>query len=535
MIDQQQKSNEACEFGEKPLYLKRDKIISYLSLLEKLYEKENKDSDKTDQKRLFLINKALNSVKKYSNLKVSPFKLGKLSVNKEEQKVQDNQDKCDLVVEKDNEESDINDIMCLIEKELKLNGIDVNDINDNSFMSTNLKSLNSDSSKGTENKKSNDGNTKNVDSNPLSPDELKEKPKNRLSKLFLKIELKLKTYLQEEQEKEQKLKLILDKEKALKTGDKLNILKGLNKNFNISNNDNNNKLSKKICKMPDLANSFFSNKKNVETMLSIAKKQKRKSMMEFNAFHLLKAKEDQGIYMEIDNSKDKNLKKRLATALLKRPKKEKMERNIGQDMISNFCGKIEEIAENKEEYEDIVPFDEVENKNPPNKEDDIHRGSITNPTPIFIDNNISSIKITSTINRNKLEINKLNKEIDKKISFCQNDPVRSTKINEFFDHSFLDDDLLVKSSSEKEATTGSKSGDEENSNVSSKDSSKKEDSKSSSEDKKEDENNTSENDKNMATNFNYFYRNSLFSPLSEHKEKKGLDNELCEKLNDMHL
>ena len=198
MIDQQQKSNEACELAEKPLYLKRDKIISCLSLLEKLYEKENKDSDKTDQKRLFLINKALNSVKKYSNLKVSPFKLGKLSVNKEEQKVQDNQDKCDLVVEKDNEESDINDIMCLIEKELKLNGIDVNDINDNSFMSTNLKSLNSDSSKGTENKKSNDGNTKNVDSNPLSPDELKEKPKNRLSKLFLKIELKLKTYLQEE-------------------------------------------------------------------------------------------------------------------------------------------------------------------------------------------------------------------------------------------------------------------------------------------------------------------------------------------------
>ena len=104
--------------------------------------------------------------------------------------------------------------------------------------------LNSDSSKDTENKKSNDGNTKNTDSNTLSPDELKENPKNRLSKLFLKIELKLKTYLQEEQEKEQKLELISDKEKELKTGDKLNILKGLNKNFNILNNDNN-KLSKK--------------------------------------------------------------------------------------------------------------------------------------------------------------------------------------------------------------------------------------------------------------------------------------------------
>ena len=100
MIDQQQKSNEACELYDKPLYHNKDKIISCLSLLEKLYEKENKDSDKMDPKRVFLINKALNSVKKYSNLKVSPFKLSKSPLNKEEQKVQD---KCDIVVEKEKE------------------------------------------------------------------------------------------------------------------------------------------------------------------------------------------------------------------------------------------------------------------------------------------------------------------------------------------------------------------------------------------------------------------------------------------------
>ena len=214
MIDQQQKSNEACELYDKPLYHNKDKIISCLSLLEKLYEKENKDSDKMDPKRVFLINKALNSVKKYSNLKVSPFKLSKSPLNKEEQKVQD---KCDIVVEKEKEDSDINDIMCLIEKELKLNGIDINDINDNSFMSTSQKSPNSDSNQGTENNKSNNENSKNNDSDMSSKNETHAKSKNRLSKLFLKIELKLKTFLQEEQEKDSKLKLA--KEKGMKTGE----------------------------------------------------------------------------------------------------------------------------------------------------------------------------------------------------------------------------------------------------------------------------------------------------------------------------
>ena len=444
MIDQQQKSNEACELYDKPLYHNKDKIISCLSLLEKLYEKENKDSDKMDPKRVFLINKALNSVKKYSNLKVSPFKLSKSPLNKEEQKVQD---KCDIVVEKEKEDSDINDIMCLIEKELKL-----------------------------------------------------------------------------------------AKEKGMKTGDYINNIKGINKNLNISNNDNNNnKLSKKPYKMPELENSFFSNKKTVETMLSKAKKQKRKSMMEFNALNLLKAKNDNSIYIEDDNGN--KIKKRIATALLKRPQKEKIVRNVENDMISNFCGKIDEIAENKEEYEDIVPFNKVDNENILNNETSKNRNSIINPAPIFIDNNISSIKITSTINRNKLDINKLNIKENEEISLYKNEPISFMKFNDD-ESAFLDDDLLVKSSSEKEATSDSKNEEdeeEENSNCSNKDCDVKEEIKENSENKAGDENNISDNSTKRPSNFNYFYRNSIFSPLKEIEDNKGVDNDINEKLEDLHL
>ena len=62
MLAQQAKVSESCEIKEKPHHFDKDKIISYLSLLEKLYEKGNKNGDKFDQKRVFLINKALNSV-----------------------------------------------------------------------------------------------------------------------------------------------------------------------------------------------------------------------------------------------------------------------------------------------------------------------------------------------------------------------------------------------------------------------------------------------------------------------------------------
>jgi hypothetical protein len=99
MLDQLPKDTQVSEIKEKPRHLNKDQIISYLSFSEKLYEKENKNSDNSDQKHLLLINKAMNSVRKYSNFKVSPFRLNNSPLNKEEQKVKD---KCDIVEEKEN-------------------------------------------------------------------------------------------------------------------------------------------------------------------------------------------------------------------------------------------------------------------------------------------------------------------------------------------------------------------------------------------------------------------------------------------------
>ena len=532
MLDQQSKEAEACEIKEKPHHYNKDQIISYLSFLEKLYEKESKNGDQPDQKRMLLINKAMNSVKKYSNFKVSPFRLNKSPLNKEEKKVKD---ECDIVEEKENEETDINDIMCLIEKELKLNGIDVNDIGDNSFLSTNQKSQNTDSNHNTANNKSNTNDSKNTNSEISTPGDTKQNPKKRLSKLFLKIEKKLKTYLQKEQEKDSKIGVISDKEKALQAGNNTINNKGLGKNFNVSNNGNI-KLSKKPCKMPDLANSFFSNKKKVETMLSKAKKYKRKSMIEFNALHLLKPKKNkEELYFE--DSNNKNIKKRVATALLERPQKRKIKKNGGNEVISNFnCGKIDAIIENKEECDDIIPFDKIGDNL--EKENDNNEENMINQDPLFIDNN-SSIKITSTINKNKLDLDKLHKESLKQFSLFKNDPNDMIIFNQDKESTLLDDNLFVQSS-DKEESSGSKIEEEESddsNSCSSEESAKVKE--NNCEDKKEDDKKNSisalDSSNKRTSNFNYFYRNSIFSPLKDLQDNNGKENNIMEQFSNLHL
>lgn len=87
----------------------------------------------------------------------------------------------------------------------------------------------------------------------------------------MKIEMKLKTYLQEEQDDSSKAKLINDQDKI--NGDKNN---GQGDKINESNNKKL-KLSKRPSQLPELENSFFSDKKKVETMLLQAKKQKGKA------------------------------------------------------------------------------------------------------------------------------------------------------------------------------------------------------------------------------------------------------------------
>jgi hypothetical protein len=408
--------------------------------------------------------------------------------------------------------------MCLIEKELKLNGFDVNDINDNSFLSTNIKSQNTDSNHDTANNKSDTNDSKNNNSGITTP------------------EMKLKTYLQKEQEKDSKIGVISDKEKVIQNGNNTINNKDLGMKFNASNNDNI-KLSKKPCKMPDLANSFFSNKKKVETMLSKAKKYKRKSMIEFNALHLLKPKKNKDeIYFE--DSNNKNIKKRVATALLERPQKRKIIRNGGNEVISNFnCGKIDAIIENKDECEDIIPFgkigEKLENENIKNEENMINLDSL------FIDNN-SSIKITSTINRNKLDLDKLHKESLKQFSLFNNEPNDNIIFNQDKESTLLDDNLFVQSS-DKEESSGSKIEEEENDDsksCSSEESDKNE--ASNCEDKKADDSkknsiNELDSSNKRTSNFNYFYRNSIFSPLKDLQDNPGKENNFNEQFNNLHL
>ena len=326
MSTQATKMIESCEIKEKPHNFDKNQIMSYLSLLEKVYDKEN--CDKFHQERIFRITKALNSIKKYSNFKVSPFRLNKSSTSKEEEKVQN---ECENTIkEKKDEQKDIEKVMNLIEKELKLNGIDTTDIANDSYISTNVKSENSNSVPNTE-----------------SPNTQK-----RLSKLFLKIEMKLKTYLQEEQEEQEndsKAKL------ASKEEEKCND-NGLNNKSNVENNNKKN-MKKRPSQLPEIQNSFFSNKKKVQMMLARAKKWKRKSMVEFNAlqFSKLKNSNELGVILVKDENNNYQIRNKAlpCTALLKKPKKKKNPKNTNDKIVSAFSyAKIDEQDEDMIENEE---------------------------------------------------------------------------------------------------------------------------------------------------------------------------------------
>ena len=176
-------------------------ILSYLSLLEKFYEQSQ---EKSHQERLFRINKAINSIKKYSKCKVSSFNF------KSTKSLHNNNQKLNMPKTNVEQgapfgciggENSVEDILYLIGKELKLNGINEKDIN-NSLLSTSKKSLNSSENLEIyENfeKKSSASTTTNVIDKSNTEEILPKTNLNskRLSKLFLKIELKLKTFLQE--------------------------------------------------------------------------------------------------------------------------------------------------------------------------------------------------------------------------------------------------------------------------------------------------------------------------------------------------
>ena len=221
-------------------------ILSCLTFLEKFYEKSQ---DKYHQERLFRINKAINSIKKYSNCKVSSFKFNpkKPSLNELCPDINNNQSL--PLVESVKEENSVEDIILLIEKELKDNGINEKDIN-NSLLSTSKKSLNS--SDNMEISEKNDASLRNLSSTTQIAPKVNLTQK-RLSKLFLKIELKLKTFLQEHNMKNELNSDEKENNNGSKEKDEEN-----NKLFSFEG-----KLTKSPSKLPNVIDSFFSDKKRL--------------------------------------------------------------------------------------------------------------------------------------------------------------------------------------------------------------------------------------------------------------------------------
>lgn len=514
MCDQSTKMKEPCELKEKPHHLDKDQIISYLSLLEKIYD--NQSNDKFHQERIFRITKALNSIKKYSNFQVTPFRLIKTEFPGENKNIKD---KVDTVKEKENEKKDIEEIMCLIEKELKLNGIDTNDISNDSIISTNVKSQNSHPT-----------------SDNHSSEKDTQKNQKRLSKLFLKIEMKLKTFLQEENSKNSDI--INDQED--------------NEEIRKKSEIDNKKIlfSKRLSKLPDVENSFFSDKKKVETLLKKVKKQKRRSMLEFNALHSKNKMFKE--HNNPDSNSDDNLFKpeeMPRTELLQVPKKKKIRNNVDNKLISAFSYlKNDAIVEDNMENEEEINFDKIDEKQEEQKEE-LHNdnndiNSNKNNIPLFFDGNRkSSVKINSTINRNKIDLEELRKEREKEFSLYHNKPCFNIITNNSICDYTLVDNGLSDISSNKDGNTSSINEEEESISLDScEDEDNKEDTKNKSEIKNNENkinmkmgNNTINKKKRRMSYFNCFYRNSLFSPFSGIQNNPERHNEIIERFSKLNL
>ena len=475
----------------------KNQILSYLAFLEQLYEKSQ---DKSHQERLFRINKAINSIKKYSNCKVSSFNLKSAKPsrndNEKENLPEGNINHCFVNAEPARGENSIEDILYLIGKELKLNGINEKDIND-SLLSTSKKSQNS------QNSSENLEISENFEKNP-SPSTIQEVtgksntgefvPKTnlnlkRLSKLFLKIELKLKTFLQENNIKNE---LNSDENSDEKDKDENKGNNG-NKIFSFEG-----KLAKSPSKLPDIINSFFSDKNKVNSIMHKVQKQRRKSVMDFNTkfCHLSKDEKEKEIeYVDDSGNKDQNGKKRkkIIPCSAQVVIRQKATKNITSEKVSNFYDMIEEKEEEREDLEDINAFskiiDEEKSKNKETINDnDNNNNIISNDTVcgISINNlkNDPSIKISSSLNnKNKFhfnsEINESNDDKENVIKInsgsCNNDNDNDSNNNFYIsknsvfneandneddydismknnknDNSLLDDEILMQSSFKNE-------------------------------------------------------------------------------------
>ena len=549
-------------------------ILSCLTFLEKFYEKSQ---DKYHQERLFRINKAINSIKKYSNCKVSSFKFKpkKPSLNELCPDINNNQSL--PLVESVKEENSVEDIILLIEKELKDNGINEKDIN-NSLLSTSKKSLNS--SDNMEISEKNDASLRNLSSTTQIAPKVNLTQK-RLSKLFLKIELKLKTFLQEHNMKNELNSDEKENNNGSKEKDEEN-----NKLFSFEG-----KLTKSPSKLPNVIDSFFSDKKKVNSILSNVKKQRRKSVMEYNTkYSHLSKEEKENEYINDSGDKEqygikrKKIKPCSAQVVIR----QKVTKNHTTEKISNFYDMIDEKEEEKEDLEDINAFDKIikeDNTNNNNNHNNIVMNDNLNVLNIKKD---PSIQIASSLNNKKklyfnVEINNSNNnkekinsdscEIDNnnyyyvsKNSVFNDDNEKEKEKEDVYDNSMkndkygnslLDDEILMQSSNKKEKSSSKDYAEEEESkgsgdsskSVNSKDNSsndndndkynmlkyindsknRKDTLENEDEDKNEKKNsNCDENDQDerklknnfqreivRANNINSFYNNSIFSPLRD--------------------
>ena len=389
MTEQTTMNIEAEEFKQK---IPKDKkqILSYLTFLEKFYEKSK---DNSHQERLFRINKAINSINKYSNCKVSSF-------NVKPSKTNSKTDEKEFIIPKKNSEdsNEIEDILKIIEKELKQNGINEKDIS-NSLLSTSIKTINSPKDVETNEKQS----SLNVNNEEFPKTNFNQK---RLSKLFLKIELKLKTFLQENSGNDE-LKGDNGKENSNDNKNNDNI-QSENKNISCEIN-----INKSPSKLPKVIDSFFSNKKKVDSILSKVRKQRRKSVMDFNVnYGNFPKEEKENVYVqnsEGDENPNKKRKKIIACSAQVEIRN-KIKKNPTSEKISNFCDMIDENEENKEDFEEIKAFDTITESNNENNNNNDESNTINNSINI---NNESSFKIVSSLNnKNKFNFDCSNVNVD---------------------------------------------------------------------------------------------------------------------------
>ena len=370
--------------------------------------------------------------------------------------------------------------MLLIEKELKENGINKKDIN-NSFLSTSKKSLNSSDKIETlekieKNSSTGSSNTIKNEINTTIENLPKKLNQKRLSKLFLKIELKLKTFLQENSMKRELIK-------EEKENNDINEKKD-EKDINIFDYTFGTKIAKSPSKLPNIIDSFFSDKNKVNSILKKVKKQRRKSVMDFNTKFCQFSNDEKEIqYINDSGDKEKSTKKRkkIMPCSAQIVMRNKITKNTSEK-VSNFCDMIDEKEEERDDIEDINAFDKVKEEEQPEKINILNNNNniLNEKSSIINIGNDSSIKISSSLNnKNKFLFNKdknnnstnnsnNNTNINMNVESCDKNFFYISKASVFNDekeydskdnnsfnnneysNSLLDDEILMKSSEKKD-------------------------------------------------------------------------------------